>query len=232
MSGAEGSSARALRIAVVDDDTVVREGLAALLPDHEVAVRYANVAGLLEERPDVHVVVLDLHLAGADGGSSVHGAAGVTSVSAAGYRVLIYTNERRRLVLAGCLAAGARGIVHKTEPLEAVSQAVTAVERGEVVITPALVGLTEVIERHGELPTLSPRQRQVLAGRARGETFRRIARTLGISEKVAHEYMGDVTAKFADYLRSHSPADLEQHLGIGAGDLLDPSRSQPGERGR
>jgi FixJ family two-component response regulator len=183
-----------LRVAVVDDDTIVREGLAALLPHHRVIVACTTVEQLLAESPNV----------------------------------VIYTNEHRRIVLAGCLAAGAQGIVHKTEPLDALAAAATAVASDEVVITPALVGLAEVVERRGELPSLSTRQRQVLAGRARGETFRRIARSLGISEKVAHEYMGEVTAKFADYLRSHSPADLERRLGIGAGDLLH--RPRPVER--
>jgi DNA-binding NarL/FixJ family response regulator len=217
-----------VRIAVVDDDTVVREGLAALLPDHRVTSRYPSVDRLLDESPDVDLVILDLNLAGRGGHGVLQGGLGVRAVRAAGYRVLIYTNEHRRIVLAGCLAAGAQGIVHKTESLEALSAAASAVAAGEVIITPALVGLAEVVERQGELPNLSPRQRQVLAGRARGETFRRIARSLGISEKVAHEYMGEVTAKFADYLRGHSPADLERRLGIGPGDLLDPSA--PGDR--
>jgi DNA-binding NarL/FixJ family response regulator len=212
-----------VRIAVVDDDTVVREGLAALLPGHLVTARHSSVDRLLAHPPDVDLVILDLNLAGRGGQAVLHGAAGVRAVHNEGYLVLIYTNEHRRIVLAGCLAAGARGIVHKTESLEALSAAVTAVAAGQTVITPALVGLAEVVERQGELPSLSPRQRQVLAGRARGETFRRIARSLGISEKVAHEYMGEVTTKFADYLRSHSPADLERRLGIGPGDLLDAS---------
>jgi DNA-binding NarL/FixJ family response regulator len=221
MSSGQDSVPRSLRLAVVDDDTVVREGLPALLPFHNVVAGYSNVDGVLQESPDVDVVILDLHLRGTGSGYVRQGAAGVAAVSGAGYPVLIYTNECRLLVLAGCLAAGASGIVHKTEPLSAVSEAAGAVAAGEVVITPALVGLAEVVARHGQLPGLSPRQRQVLAGRARGEPFRRIARTLGITQKVAEEYMGGVTVKFADYLRTHSAADLERHLGIGAGDLLD-----------
>lgn len=220
MSSAESTAPDSVRVAVVDDDTVVREGLTALLPDDIVAVGYPTVDRLLQESPSADLVVLDLSLSGSGGAHVRQGAAGVQAVSRAGYRVLIYTNENRRLVLAGCLGAGAGGIVHKTEPLEAVAHAVRVVAAGGVVVTPALVGLAEVVERYGELPSLSPRQRQVLAGRARGETFRRIARALGISEKMAHEHMGEVTAKFAEYLRTHSPADLERHLGVGAGDLL------------
>lgn len=228
MNYSEERGDRQLRVAVVDDDTIVREGLAALLPGVHVVATYGHSEPLLVERPDLDVVILDLNLNGTGDSGMPHGAAAVRAAADLGYRVLIYTNEYRCLVLAGCLVAGARGIVHKTETLAALGTAVWAVSRGQVVISTALVGLAEVVERRGQLPTLSPRQRQVLAGRARGETFRRIARGLGISEKVAHEYMGDVSTKFAIYLRSHSAADLERHLGIGAGDLLNQAKPPPG----
>lgn len=221
MNHPDGEERLQLRVAVIDDDTIVREGLAALLPGIRVVATYERPDRLLVERPELDLVILDLNLNGVGGAGVPHGASAVRAVAGAGYAVLIYTNEHRRVVLAGCLAAGARGIVHKTESLETLGAAVRAVVSGEVVITSALIGLAEIVERRGQLPSLTPRQRQVLAGRARGETFRRIARGLGISEKVAHEYMGDVSSKFADYLRSHSASDLEHHLGIGAGDLLD-----------
>jgi DNA-binding NarL/FixJ family response regulator len=131
-------------------------------------------------------------------------------------------------VLAGCLAAGASGIVHKAEPIAALRTAISRVASGEFVITQALVGLAELVERLGELPTLSPRQREVLSARARGESFRSIAQRLFISPRVAEEYMAVVTAKFADFLRDHSAADLERLLGLAPGDLLDwsPSRKR------
>lgn len=217
----EADQLQGLRVAVVDDDTIVRAGLAALLPGADVVATYERPAQLLVERPEVELVILDLNLDGVGGGGVPHGATAVRSIAEAGYTVLIYTNEHRRVVLTGCLAAGARGIVHKTESLQALSAAALAVLGGEVVITSALTGLAEIVDRRGQLPSLSPRQRQVLAGRARGEPFARIARNLGISEKVAHEYMRGVSTKFVDYLRTHSPADLERHLGIGPGDLLD-----------
>jgi two-component system nitrate/nitrite response regulator NarL len=148
------------------------------------------------------------------------GATAVAAVAAAGYRVLIYTNERRRAVLVACLAAGASGVVHKAEPIAELREAITAVAHGEIVITPALVGLAELAERRGGLPTLSPRQRQVLSARARGEPFQSIADRLYISRKTTEEHMAIVTAKFADYLHDHSAADLERQLGFAPGDVL------------
>jgi len=135
--------------------------------------------------------------------------------------VLIYTNERRREVLAGCLAAGAHGVVHKSEPLPAIVEAAQAVAGGQIVITTALTGLAEVVQRRGRLAALSPRQLEVLHGRARGESFKSIGARLYIAPKTAEEYMSEVNRRFAEYLRDHSAADLERVLGVGPGDLLD-----------
>lgn len=214
-------------VAVIDDDTIVREGLRALLPVHRVACAFEHHGEFLARRPNVDLVVLDLNLDGVGQAATRHGAAAIADIRSAGYPVLIYTNENRRLVLAGCLAAGADGVIHKTQSLQELADAITAVHNGQTVITPALTGLAEAIDRYGHLPALTPRQRQVLAGRARGKTFRRVASELGISEKMAHEHMSAVTIKFADYLRTHSPTDLERDLGLAQGDLLH--RPTPGE---
>ena len=61
----------------------------------------------------------------------------------------------------------------------------------------------------------------MLRARARGESFKSIGARLYIAPKTAEEYMSEVTQKFAKYLRHHSAADLEHHLGVGPGDLLD-----------
>jgi two-component system nitrate/nitrite response regulator NarL len=215
---------RRVAVAVVDDDTVIREGLPHLLPGVRVAVSVSSVEELLSVRPRVDVVLLDLVLTGTGRTGVRQGAAAVEAVAAAGHRVLIYTNERRREVLVGCMAAGAQGVVHKAEPLAALAEAVAAVASGRVVITQALVGLAELAERRGGLASLTPRQREILSARARGEAFRSIAERLFISKKTAEEHMAVVTAKFAGFLRDHSPADLERELGLGPGDLLDPRR--------
>ena len=211
-----------LRVAIVDDDTVIRDGLPLLLHDSDIVGRYSDVDELLLDTPTVDVVLLDLVLTGTGRSGIQQGASGIRAVKDAGYRVLIYTNERRRAVLASCLAIGARGVVHKAEPIRALETAIAAVANDQIVITTALVGLAELADRRGRLPTLTARQRQVLSGRARGETFQSIADRLFITRKVAEEHMAVVTAKFADFLRNHSPADLERHLGIAPGDILDP----------
>jgi DNA-binding NarL/FixJ family response regulator len=210
-----------LTAAIIDDDTVVREGLPLLLTELRGTRTYGDVESFLTEQPLVDVVIQDLVLTGTGRGPALHGAAAIRLTAAAGYPVLIYTNERRREALAGCLAAGARGVVHKAESLTSLRNAITAVAHGDIVITPALVGLAEVVERRGSLPALTPRQQAVLSARARGEPFQSIAQRLFISKRTAEDHMDVVARKFADYLRTHSPADLEHLLALGPGDILD-----------
>jgi DNA-binding NarL/FixJ family response regulator len=154
-------------VASVDDDTLIREGVARLLTGLDVVATFARVEALLDARPVVDVVLLDLSIPTALAASPVdilQGVRGVAAVVQAGYRVLIYTNERRREVLAGCLAAGAQGVVHKSEPLPAIVEAARAVACGQIVITTALTGLAEVVQRRGRLAALSPRSSKSYTG--------------------------------------------------------------------
>ncbi len=209
-----------LVLAVVDDDTVIREGVPLLLPDAGPMRCFPDIESLLATAPRTDVVLLDLVLAGTGRTGMLQGTGGVRAVTAAGHRALIYTNERRREVLAACLAAGARGIVHKAEPIDSLRQAIIRVADGGIQITPALTGLAELVERHGSLPTLTERQREILSARARGESFASIAGRMYISRRTAEDHMATVAVKFAHFLRDHSPADLERHLGVGPGDIV------------
>jgi DNA-binding NarL/FixJ family response regulator len=209
------------RLVVIDDDTVIREGLPLLVGERaDVVGAFSDVAGYLASPPACDLCLLDLHLVGTQLSAGPQGARAVEAVAATGTPVLIYTNERRRWVLAGCLAAGARGIVHKAEPLHALVEAIDSVLAGHPVVTTALAGLAETCQRHGRLPDLSPRQVEVLRLRARGVPFKSIAPRLGIQRKTAEEHMAGVVTKFADYLHTHSAADLERALGIAVDDLL------------
>ncbi|MGH3380858.1 MAG: LuxR C-terminal-related transcriptional regulator [Actinoallomurus sp.] len=216
-----------VRVASVDDDTIMRDGLPVLMPQIEVVAAFADADTLLAASPEADVVLLDLKLAGTGQVPVLQGPPAVSAVVTAGYRVLVYTNERRRAVLVNCLATGACGVVHKAEPLSALRDAVTRVAKGQIVITQALTGLAELAERRGRLTALTPRERQVLSGRARGESFRSIGERLFISERTAEGYMKGVNNKFAAFLRDHSPADLEHYLGLEPTDLTDWQPSGP-----
>lgn len=212
------------RLVCVDDDTPIREGLPHLLPDVDVVATFARVEHLLQRKPAADVLLLDLHLLAPEEEASMtrHGLRGVQAATSAGYRTLIYTNEQRRAVLAVCLAAGASGVVFKTSSMPALRDAVTVVAAGGTVIPTSLAGLVEKYSSLGHLGQLTPRQLEVLRARARGEPFKSIARRLGIEHRTVEDHMYVVTRRFAEYLRTHSLADLEHELGIAPRDLLDP----------
>lgn len=206
---------------LIEDATAIRLGLPALLPGITFAGAFARVEEALQARPAADVVVLDLHLANDAQQHATQGVAAVADLVAAGYRVCLYTQEERRFVLAACLAAGARGLVRKSAPLPAAAEAVAQVAAGEVVIPQSLIALTELLVRRGSLTILSPRQRQVLAGRARGQTYAEMSRAMYLSESTLRGYWRDLTAIVADHLQHAAPADIERCLGLAPGDLLD-----------
>ena len=209
------------RAVVIDDSTVVRFGMPLMHPELDISGTYPDIEKFLVDAPAADVVILDLRLSGGGSHGVRQGPTAIRAVRAAGYRICLFTDERRRLVLAQCMRAGAHGVVHKSDSIETAGAAFHAVASGGTVITQSLVGLAEVLERRGGLPELTPRQRQVLAGRARGETWAEIAGRLFITEGVAREHMSAVNAKFAAYLQGASPGDIERHLGLAPGDLLD-----------
>lgn len=221
MSGPAADFPVPLRLALVDDDTVMREGLPLLVPTVGTWVTYRDCDELLSARPDVDLILLDLHLHGAGRQGLVEGVGAVRLVVESGYPVCVHTNERRRAVLLGCLLAGARGVVHKAEPLPVLIDAIRRSASGETVMTQAMVGVAELADRREPFPTLTPRQREILAARARGEGYQSIASRMSIARRTAEEHWAAVAAKFTDFLRTHSPADLERLLGLEPGDLHD-----------
>lgn len=206
---------------VIDDSRAIQIGLPAMVPDMDFVGTYSSVEAFLVAQMPADVVILDLRLSAASELPVLQGLAAVRRLAKDGYRICLYTDERRRFVLAQCLRAGAHGVVHKSDSEAVTSAALHAVASGTFVITQSLTGLAEVLDRRGGLPELTPRQREVLQARARGERWASIARRLYITEGVAREHMAAVSAKFAGFLVDASPADIERQLGIAPGDIFD-----------
>lgn len=216
-------------VAVVDDGSQTRDTFALAYPGLDVVAAYATVEALLADRPEASLVVLDLMLS-----TSLHdrrilqGPPAIEALRAAGYRVSLYTDERRLLVLARCLAAGATGLARKSDPLTVNQEAFIRVAAGHAVVASSMVGLADLLNRRGQLPGLTPRQIQVLNARARGEPWNLLARRLGISAKTAYDRLEAVSHKMVLYLQEvgldadSSPADVERALGLAPGDLIDP----------
>jgi len=215
---------------VIDDGALTRHQFQPAFPELDVVGTFATVDAFLSEAPGVDLVVLDLMLStNAQDGSVLQGPAAIRLLTRRGYRVCLYTDERRPLVLAHCLAAGATGLTRKSDDLPLTNNAFIRAARGEAVVARSIVGLAELLSRRGQLPELTPRQTQVLAGRARGEDWKSIARRLGITTATATDHLEKVVNKTVLYLHAAgldpdaSPADIEHALGLTPGDLMDPA---------
>ncbi len=208
-------------VVVIDDSTLAREAFGFVHRGLEVVGAWPTIEPLLDQRPIADLVVLDLHLAVEDRPDTPQGTRAIRAVRAAGYRICLYSDEGRPLVLAQCLQAGAQALVRKSAPRERAEADFVRAATGESVLPPSLLGIAELLERRGALPELTERQRQVLSARARGERWAAIAKRLFITERVAREHLQAVSNKMSDYLQDASPADLERMLGTGPGDLVN-----------
>ncbi|MDR1711263.1 MAG: LuxR C-terminal-related transcriptional regulator [Propionibacteriaceae bacterium] len=217
-------------VVVVDDDSQIRATFQLAFPSLDVVGAFPSIDALLATRPSADLLVLDLHLAVPVADSSIlQGPRAVKNVADKGWRTILYTDERRLLVLAHCLAAGAVGIVRKSDPLaDNERMFISAAEGKSVPLPRSFVGLAELLSRRGQLPELTQRQVEVLTARARGTSWQALAHRLDISPKTAYDHLEAVMAKLVWFLHdaglpaSASPADVERALGLAPGDLCDP----------
>ena len=184
-----GHSIRVIRVVVVDDHPVVRDGLSSMLagqPDIDVVAQAANgrEALLQVQRHDPDVVLMDLRMPVLDG------VATITELRAHGHRasVLVLTTYDRDEDIVPAIEAGATGYLLKDTPREDLFTAVRAASRGEPTLTPSVA--SRLMGRMRTPPqTLSPREIAVLELAARGRTNREIARALHVSETTVKTHL-------------------------------------------
>jgi len=191
-----------IRVLIVDDHDVVRQGLRFVLDqeeDIEVAGECADgaraIARLGSLRPDV--MLLDMVMPGT-GGLEVLKAIGDGSAGwSPAVIVLTSFQEDERVIEA--VRAGALSYLPKTTAVDQVVAAVRAAAGGGSVFDPGTAALLvrQVRDggRAGPLDVLSPRERDVLAGLARGRSNRQIARALGVGEETVKSHVSSILAK-------------------------------------
>lgn len=193
-----------VRVMLVDDHALVREGIRHVLtatPGIEVVAEAGDAAEALrlakETRPDV--VVQDLSLPGASG---LDLTTRLKSQMPAVKVLILSVHDHQEYVL-GAVRAGAQGYLRKdTSPAE-LRAALQAVARGESYFSPpiarhltaAVRGEGDAEDPAGRLARLTPREREVLAGIAAGETSRAIAGRLGLSPRTVETYRESLARK-------------------------------------
>ncbi|MBK1788673.1 response regulator transcription factor [Prauserella cavernicola] len=206
-----------VRVVVVDDHALVREGLALVLdahPDITVVGQSADGAGLLSVLTSgsepVDVVLLDLYLPGMDGLETLRR---VRTEIAEPPAVLMLTTIGRRHEIRQALADGAAGFVLKDATGAELGAAVRGAQDGITVISSAAAAELSAPGPSG----LTLRERDVLSLLGSGLSNRDIAQRLGLAERTVKVHVGNVLAKLG--VASRTQAALR------AGDVLGESQS-------
>lgn len=186
-----------IRVVLVDDHAVVREGLRYLLeqqPDMEVvgegkdgAQGVALVTSLL---PDV--VLLDLLMPKMDGITAVREMKRLTPNT----QVIILTSYYEDEQVFGAIKAGAISYLLKDADPEALVEAVRAAARGEGVLHPQVAArVLREMQQHSPLQELTARELDVLTLIARGRSNAEIASELVIGEGTVKTHVSNILTK-------------------------------------
>ena len=186
-----------IRVLLVDDHAVVREGLRTFLDLQdgievvgEAADGLDGVAAAERLRPDV--VLMDLVMPRLDG----VGAMRELRDRLPGARVIVLTSFADDDRLLPAVQAGAAGYLLKNAEPQELARAVRAAHAGEALLDPQVAArLLESIARPAARDPLTRREREVLELIGRGMSNKRIARELGIAEKTVKTHVGHVLAK-------------------------------------
>ena len=200
-----------IRVALVDDQQLVRAGFALVInsqPDMEVVLEAgdgAQALRLLTSHP-VDVVLMDIRMPMMDGLAATaqltDPAAGRVGESP---RVVILTTFDLDEYVLQAIKAGASGFMLKDAPPEEMLTAIRTVHRGDAVIAPSstrrlIAHLATVLPDEQKAPatildSLTEREREVLVLMARGRTNSEIATDLFVAEATVKTHVGRVLAK-------------------------------------
>jgi len=193
-----------VRLLIVDDHPVVRQGLRAFLATRtdfdvvgEAGDGEAAVAEAARLRPDV--ILMDLVMPGVDGLEAI----GRIRAADPAARILVLTSFASEEQVLPALRRGAAGYLLKDAAPAELEAAIRAVHRGDGLLDPAVTRavLAEVV-RPGPghaadqgLEALTPREREVLGLLGRGMTNAAIARELFVAEKTVKTHVSSILAK-------------------------------------
>jgi len=192
-----------IRILIVDDHAIVREGLRLIfetVEDIEVVGEAADGAeGLaLVDSLNPDVVLMDLRMPGMDGLTAIqHLHKDHPNLAV----IILSTYNEDEMMLKG-LKAGARGYLLKDTEREPLFNTIRAAARGETLLSPEIMG--RVIPQAGKVSqlknssediSLTEREMEVLTGVSEGKTSKEIAYTLGITERTIKAHLTSIYQK-------------------------------------
>jgi two-component system, NarL family, nitrate/nitrite response regulator NarL len=217
---------RAIRILVVDDHTLFRRGLTALLardPQLCVVGDAADVGEALRRAHDLRpdLILLDNHLPGVNGVDALP----ALREAAPDVRILMLTVSEDEQDMASALRGGASGYLLKTIEGDALVVAILRAMRGESVVAEEMTGKlvaayreaaagpapATVVPPTSRVAQLSPREQEILRGVARGASNKEIARDLGIAETTVKIHVQHVLRKLEVSSRVQAAVIASEH---------------------
>jgi len=198
----DAESTTPIRVLVVDDHLIVREGLGLILETAEGIEQAGDAADgaealrlCAELRPDV--VLMDLRMPGMDGLTAIRRLAETQPQIAV---IILTTYDEDDLMLQG-LQAGARGFLLKDTSRAALLDAIRAAARGQTLLSPAVM---QRILAHAAAPAppaagpldLTERELEVLRAGAQGQRTKEIAYALHITERTVKAHLASIYNKF------------------------------------
>ena len=194
-----------IRVALVDDQAIVRAGLARILSPQdgfEVVAECGDGCQAVEQLPGLapEVVLMDIRMPVLDGIA----ATAQLRAAAPAIAVLVVTTFGEDEVLWGALESGAAGFVLKDSSAEELIAAVRAVAGGAAWFDPAVAPrilahyrrqVAPAGRQAARLQLLTERERDVLRLMARGQTNGEIAATLYVAEATVKTHIGSIFGK-------------------------------------
>jgi DNA-binding NarL/FixJ family response regulator len=184
----------AIRVLLVEDHTIVRQGLRALLHTREIDVIGEAADGTTavrlaaELKPDV--VVMDLSLPG------LHGTEAIRRVkSLLQTKVVVLSMHTAPEIVARAREAGCDGYVVKGGDVAELARAIHDVQVGRSYFSPEVRGVDAARPPSDPLGRLSAREREILQLIAEGNTNKAIATRLGISVHTVNAHRVNLMAK-------------------------------------
>ncbi|WP_400158807.1 response regulator [Arthrobacter sp. BPSS-3] len=216
----ERTSTEPIRVALVDDQQLVRSGFSMLInsqPDLAVVVEAGNGNEALQAIGSVaaDVVLMDVRMPGMDGIEATRqlmerAAAAPSGSARSELRVVVLTTFDLDEYALSAIQAGASGFLLKDAPPEELLDAIRTVHRGDAVIAPSTTRRlldhvapllrtqgNERPEHHEAVGRLTAREREVFILMAQGRSNPEIAAGLFVSEATVKTHVGHILAKLA-----------------------------------
>ena len=194
-----------IRILIVDDHPVVRDGLAAMLKtqtDFEVVGEAGDGEEAMRKIADwdPDVILLDLEMPGVDGIETLQRLKEMDAPARAIVFTVFDTDER----IVSAMRAGAMGYLLKGAPREDVFRAVRVVNEGGSLLEPAVA--SRFLDSINDPDALTARQREVLKLIATGLLNKEISDRLYISERTVKFHVSEILAKLGAGNRTEAVA--------------------------